>query len=283
MKKTSIFKSDTGKKEIISFYDSVLNHWPVPYETITLPTQHGDTFVLVCGKETAPSLLLLHGAASNASSWIGDILEYSRHFRVYAIDIPGEPGKSDENRPSYQDLSYAEWLHDVYHGLKIQKSLLLGISQGGWTALRFATRFPEQVEKLVLLTPAGIVQTKLSFILKAIVYSLFGKYGAKRLNRMVFGKQEMHSDAIMFMDLILTHFKARIEKEYIFTDNELRQLGMEVLLVGGTEDVIRSSEAIAARMSKHVKRLNSIILPNMGHVLVNLSKHIIPFLKDSEE
>jgi pimeloyl-ACP methyl ester carboxylesterase len=282
MKNNSIYKSDVGKKEIMSFYDSVLSNWPVVYETKTLPTRQGDTFVIVCGNESAPSLILFHGAASNATSWIGDILEYSRHFRVYLIDILGEPGKSSQNRPSWQGLGYAEWLDDVFNELKIEKSILLGISQGAWTALRFATCYPERVKKLVLLTPAGIVQTKVSFIFKAVFYSLFGKAGMRKLNRIVFGKQPIHSDAIKFMDLIMIHFKSRIEKEYIFTDSELEQLKMPVLLIGGTEDVIRSSEAIAKRMKNHITNIVSIIIPDMGHVLVNISQHIFPFLNDTK-
>jgi pimeloyl-ACP methyl ester carboxylesterase len=85
-------------KKNISFYDSVLSNWPVAYETRTVPTQQGDTFVIASGNENTPSLILLHGAASNSASWFGDVLEYSRHFRVYAIDIPGEPGKSAEKQ-----------------------------------------------------------------------------------------------------------------------------------------------------------------------------------------
>jgi pimeloyl-ACP methyl ester carboxylesterase len=282
MKNNSIYKSDAGKKEIMSFYDSVLSNWPVAYETKIISTRHGDTFVIICGNENAPSLILLHGAASNATSWVGDILEYSRHFKVYLIDILGEPGKSSENRPSWQELGYAEWLNDVFNEMKIEKSSLLGISQGAWTALRFATCYPERVEKLVLLTPAGIVKTKVSFIIKAIFYSLFGKAGMRKLNRIVFGEQPIHQDAIKFMDLIMIHFKSRIEKEYIFKDTELQQLRMPVLLIGGTEDVIRSSETIAKRMKNQITNLTSIIIPQMGHVLVNISQHIIPFLNDTK-
>jgi len=283
MTSKSIYRSDAGKTEIMSVYDSVLSIWPVKYETKNLSTKHGDTFVIASGNKNAPSLILLHGASSNSTSWAGEVLEYSRYFRVYAIDILGEAGKSSQNRLRWDSLDYAEWLYDIFKELAIEKASIVGISQGAWTALRFATCYPEKVEKLVLLTPAGIVPTKASFILKAVFYSLFGKAGAKKINRIVVGTQELSPKVLNFMDLIQTNFKARVEKEYIFLDAELSNLDMPILLIGGTDDVIRSCQAIAERMKKVVTKLTVYLIPKMGHVLIGLNKQIIPYLlKDNQ-
>ncbi len=278
MKMGSLYKSAAGEKEIMDLYDNVLRNWPVPYEAGTVPTRHGDTFVISCGKKQAPPLVLLHGASSNAVSWVGDTAEYSRDFRVFLVDIPGEPGKSSPNRPSYQGLDFAEWLEDLLNRLGLDKVSMLGLSQGGWTALRFATYRPERVAKLVLLTPAGVVPTRASFILSAIGLSFFGKWGAKKLNQIVFGKQVIHPEAVKFMNAIMTHFKPRIEKEVIFKDDELSRLNMPVLLMGGKEDAIRSIKDIDARLQKLVPQLQTEVITEMGHVLVNISDKIIPFL-----
>ncbi len=61
-----------------------------------------------------------------------------------------------------------------------------------------------------------------SFIIKANFYSLFGKARAKKINRMVIGKLPVYPDVLEFMDVMMTHIKAPIEKEYIFTDTELK-------------------------------------------------------------
>lgn len=279
MTKNAIFKSEKGKEEIMSFYNSVLKTWPIKHETITIPTRHGNTFIIVSGDKNLQPLILLHGAASNATSWIGDIEKLSQYFRVYSVDIIGDPGKSDPNRPSYQGLGYSDWLFDVINCLEINKTSIAGISQGGWIALRFATCYPAFVDKLILLTPAGIVPTNLSFLLKAIFFTSFGKAGARRLNRIVFNNQPIHPDALRFMDLILEHFKPRIEKEYIFTDQELKKLDMPVLMIGGKMDVIRSYSKIAARLRKNILKLETLMIPDMGHVLINLSDKMIPFLR----
>jgi pimeloyl-ACP methyl ester carboxylesterase len=262
----------------MALYDAVLARWPVAHETFRLPTRHGETFVIASGKKSAPPLILLHGAVSNAVSWVGEVPAYSPCFRVYAVDLPGEPGRSAPNRPAWEGPAFAEWMEDVLDGLKVQKTALAGISQGGWTALRFATYRPERVDKLVLLAPGGVMPTRMSFLLKAILFSMLGRWGGDRINWMVLGNDEMHPEAVKFMDAMMTHFKPRIAKEYLFTDEELKRLDMPVLLLGGTEDVIRPMEAIAERLGKLVPKLEAVLIPGMGHALISMSERVLPFL-----
>ena len=262
----------------MALYDAVLARWPVAHETLCLPTRHGDSFIIASGEKSAPPLVLLHGSASNAVSWVGDVVEYSRHFRVHAVDLPGEPGKSAENRPAWDGPGFSEWMEDVLDGLEIQKTALLGISQGGWTALKFATKRPERVARLVLLAPGGVVPTRRSFILSAVVLSMLGQWGAERINRIVLGKKPIHPEAVKFMDAIFTHFRARIGKEYLFSDDELRRLNMPTLLLGGAEDALFHMEGVVKRMQRIVPLLKALLIPGMGHALVNLSERIMPFL-----
>jgi pimeloyl-ACP methyl ester carboxylesterase len=274
----TIYKSLEGYREIMGLYDTVLALWPVPYETRTIPTRHGNTFVIVSGSLDSEPLVLLHGSSSNALSWIGNVVEYGKHFRVYAADIPGEPGRSDPNRPSWNSPAYAEWLEDLLDGLKIKQAWLLGISQGGWTALKFATCHPERVRKLVLLTPAGIVPAKPSFVFKAIVFGMFGRAGAEAINRMVFGKDRIDPGAVRFMNVIMTHFKPRIGNMKMYTDQELSRLTMPVFFVGGKLDAIQDNGKIALRLKNLLPDLTVKILPDCGHVLVNTSEVVMPFL-----
>jgi pimeloyl-ACP methyl ester carboxylesterase len=275
----SIYKSPAGKSQIMALYEAVLARWPVPYETFRLPTRHGETFVIASGDKSAPPLVLLHGSASNAVSWVGEVPVYSQHFCVYAVDLPGEPGKSAENRPAWDGPGFAEWLEDVLDVLKIQKTALLGISQGGWTALKFATTRPERVVKLVLLAPGGVMPARPSFLLKAVFLSMFGRWGAERINRLVIGKDPIHPEAVRFMNAILTHFKARVGKEYLFPDDELKRLSMPTLLIGGAEDALIPMESVIPRMQKLVPQLEPVLIPEMGHALINQAERILPFLR----
>lgn len=274
----SIYKTSAGERQVAEIYDSILSRWPGDYQTQIVPTRHGNTFVISSGDPTAPPLVLLHGACSNALAWIGDAPVYSPHFRVYAIDTIGEPGRSAHNRPAWNSPGYAEWLEDVLDGLGIQRAALLGISQGGWTALKFATTCPERVEKLVLLAPGGVMPPRASFIAKALFLSLFGRWGAEQINRITFGDQTIHVEAQQYMNVIMTHFKARKEPQTLYCDAELARLIMPVLLVIGSNDALFPTDAIAVRLSKHLPNLTIDRLPDTGHVLANLAGRILPFL-----
>src|SRR5512140_3680264 len=100
METVKIYRSEAGQKAIEAFYDAVLEKWPVPYEAVKIPTSLGESFAVVCGDPNAPALVLIHGSSSNAGMWIGDVAAYSPHFRVIAVDMPGEPGKSQPARPA---------------------------------------------------------------------------------------------------------------------------------------------------------------------------------------
>src|SRR5262247_945497 len=102
-------------------YDALLARWPVPCATLDISSRYGATFVVASGSESAAPLVLIHGAGSNSAMWAGDVGEYSRHYRVYAVDLLGEPGKSAPARPSWDSPAYAEWLGDVLDALKVEK------------------------------------------------------------------------------------------------------------------------------------------------------------------
>lgn len=113
----SIFKSAAGEQAVKTLYRQVLDGWPTPKTELRLPTREGETFVVACGAEDAPPLVLLHGAQANASAWMFDTLLWSRAFRCYAIDMIGEPGFSAPSRPPLGSDAHALWLDDVMAGL----------------------------------------------------------------------------------------------------------------------------------------------------------------------
>jgi pimeloyl-ACP methyl ester carboxylesterase len=279
--KTPLYKSFAGEAEVMAWYDKVLSHWPVPHDDSRLDTRFGETFIIASGSRELPPLILLHGACSNAVSWIGEVVTYSRYFRTYSVDIPGDPGRSASNRLSWNSSAYAEWLADVFDGLNIRQSSLLGLSQGGWNALLFAALYPERVRKLVLLSPAGVTSDRASFLARAILYSLLGKRGASALNHYILESNTIDPAAIAYMNVIMTHFKPRIEPLKIFSDSDLERLTMPVLLLGGAHDKIRDVSQISARMKKVLPHLTTHIFPDKGHVLVNTAQEIIPFLLSS--
>lgn len=280
MQAQSLYKTPAGEQAVMALYDDTLERWPIPYETLTVPTRHGDTFIIACGDESAPPLILLHGAGANSSIWLGDVADYSQHYRVYAVDLLGEPGRSAPNRPDWSSPAYAEWLEDVFSALKIDKATIIGISQGSWTALKFATTRPEHIEKLVLMCPGGVVPDRISFVFRTVPLSLLGQWGIRRIVRMIFADQPVPEGVEEITALVMSSFKPRFGVLPLFSDEEMQRLTMPVLLLGGTKDVMRDHKKISARMNKFLPDLAVKMLPGAGHALLNTTGHIMPFLAD---
>jgi len=281
MIKKSIYKSKAGQQEILALYDKVLAQWPVPNEHLHIPTRHGDTFVIAGGDPTAPPLVLLHGTASNSATWAGDVGEYGRYYRVYAVDMPGEPGKSDLTRFSWDGSAFTEWLDDVLNGLKVEKAILVGMSLGGWAALRYAIDKPERVGRLVLIVPAGMCQPRLGFILRLAFFSLLGDWGRRQLKKMVFKDIAMPEDLEQFLTLVDRHFNYRIGSPPLFTDGELRGLNLPVLYLAGEQDAMLNTPKTAERLQKLVPDVTINIFKDDGHATINMASHAISFLQDT--
>ena len=150
---TAVYKTEAGGQEVRERYAQTLRDWPVPYEHRRVATREGETFVVVCGPEDAPPLLLFHGSGTNAAMWTGDVAVWAEHFRVHAVDMIGEPGLSAPARPPLDSEAYARWLDDVLDGLEVTRAAVVGASLGGWLALDYATRRPDRVSCLALLCP----------------------------------------------------------------------------------------------------------------------------------
>jgi pimeloyl-ACP methyl ester carboxylesterase len=89
MNENTLYRSDAGRREVMAFYDGALASWPLPHDDPMVKTRYGDTFVIASGEKSSPALVLLHGASSNAVSWVGEVETYAQRFRVYAVDIIG--------------------------------------------------------------------------------------------------------------------------------------------------------------------------------------------------
>jgi pimeloyl-ACP methyl ester carboxylesterase len=276
----SIYKSTAGQAEILALYNQVLSRWPVPCEHINVSTRYGDTFVLASGVLSAPSLVLLHGTGSNSATWAHDVIKYSQHYRVYAVDIPGEPGKSDPNRFTWDGPAFADWLDDVLNGLNVARVSLGGMSLGAWATIKYTLYKPEQVEKVVLICPSGIYPPRLSFTLKMMGFSLLGEWGLNRMKRLIFQNTPLSDEADLFFTLVGKHFKFRVGSPPLFTDEELQSLTMPILFLAGEKDVLLNSQKSAERLQRLVPDLTTNLLKEDGHAAINLAARVMPFLTD---
>jgi pimeloyl-ACP methyl ester carboxylesterase len=276
-----IYKTQAGGREILRRYDETLAQWPVHAEHMRLPTREGETFVLACGPDHAPPLLLFHGSGTNTAMWMGDIAEWAKYFRVYAVDMIGEPGHSAPTRPPLESEAYALWLDDVLDGLRVERAAVVGASLGGWLALDYATRRPQRVERLALLCPGGIGRQKVGFLVKALFYKLFGQWGMRRSIKAIAGVDARETPEIAeYLALTFTQFLPRRDRLPVFSDETLRRLTMPVLTIVGARDAMFDSADTAKRLARTVPHARVTVLPDVAHSIIGQTQQILDFLLD---
>src|SRR5580704_15290165 len=176
----SVYKSAEGERALRERYLEILKYWPVPNQQLRVPTREGETFIIACGTEDAPPLLLFHGSVANSAMWMGDVASWAKHFRIYAVDMIGDAGLSAPSRPPLSSEAHALWLDDVLQALSLARASLVGVSLGGWLALDYATRRPERVEALVVLCPGGVGGQKIGIVFKTIPLRMLGAWGTRK-------------------------------------------------------------------------------------------------------
>ncbi|ULH14221.1 alpha/beta hydrolase (plasmid) [Deinococcus sp. KNUC1210] len=105
-------------------------------------------------------LVLLHGLSSDITAMQPQIDAFSEQFHVIALDSRGH-GRSD--RPAEYTLQdHISDVIGVMDALDLPTVFLMGSSMGSYVAQGVATRQPQRVSKLVLVTPKASGQTSSS-------------------------------------------------------------------------------------------------------------------------
>lgn len=276
------FKTIEGRNAVLQTYDTFLGKMRIPRETIQVDTRFGKAFAIAAGDKDAPALMLLHGSGFNSVMWLEDMETYARHYRVYAIDLQGEPGKSGDRQLPFSGPDFAHWLLDVFGGLSVQRASLVGISLGAWLALKFAIARPEMAEKLVLLCPAGVGPQRTSFAFKSMFHLLFGEKGLERLYRNINGGKPVPRDILEYQKLIGKHFNFRRERIPLFSDGDISRLTMPSYLIVGEKDILFHSLKTAQRFRELVPHAKVDVLQGEGHTLVGLADDILAFLRHGD-
>ncbi|KAF0106241.1 MAG: lcfA [Anaerolineaceae bacterium] len=101
------------------------------------------------------TLVFLHGFGGRATQWAYQLQKFSLENRVIAMDLRGH-GRSDKPAGQYKMAQILEDLRVAFNVLAVnEKIVLLGHSFGGAVAAEFAAKWPERVERLILVATAA--------------------------------------------------------------------------------------------------------------------------------
>ncbi len=169
-------------------------------------------------------LVLLHGNGEDSSYFAYQIEAFSSAFRVIALDTRGH-GRSPRGDAPFTIRQFGEDLAGFLDRLSIERTHILGFSDGANIAMCFAARYPHRVGKLVLnggnLNTRGVKRTvQLPIEIGCRVARLFAAKSpeAKR-----------HAEVLGLM----------VDQPNL-TDEELGRITAETLVIAGTKDMIKA-------------------------------------------
>jgi len=104
---------------------------------------------------SGPPLLFVHGLSGCWQNWLENIPHFAGTHRVIAVDLPGF-GSSPMPREEISIAGYARFLEGLCDALSIDAAAVVGNSMGGHISCELAIRSPQRVERLMLVSAAGI-------------------------------------------------------------------------------------------------------------------------------
>ena len=105
------------------------------------------------------TIVLLHGFLESSTIWKNVVSALKETHQIIAIDLLGH-GKTEKLGYIHSMETMAETVHAVLSELKVEKASIIGHSMGGYVALAFAEKFPQQLEKLVLLNSSTVADSE---------------------------------------------------------------------------------------------------------------------------
>ncbi len=99
--------------------------------------------------EDGPWVVFSHSLACNLHMWDEQVELLRDRFRVLAFDTRGH-GKSEAPSGAYTLDQLVEDAHGLLSGLGIDKAHWVGLSLGGMIGMKYALKYPEMFESLVL-------------------------------------------------------------------------------------------------------------------------------------
>ncbi len=260
-------------------YNKMMEKWPVAYEEFDIPTGLGLTHVVASGPRNARPLFLLHAFLATATVWRPNVEGLSHHFRVYAIDVVGQGGRSVASRKIKARSDYAEWLCDVMDVLGIARTSIVGNSYGGFLAASQASLTPDRIERVVLISPAGVFVSFLTLSRMCRMTLVAIREGVARLWRKprprdvtsYLGKNvrlNPGDEDWIALGNVVASGAVRPSGFFpgVFSDAELRAIRPPTLLLIGGDEILYEPHAALKHARERMPSLEAHLVPNAHHL-----------------
>lgn len=288
-KPTTIYRTDRHEKQLMSLYDELLKDWPSDTESLYLKNRYGKIHVLVTGPDSAPPLLLFHATSMGAPSWLENIEVLNQRYRCYAVDHIGEGDRSRLDDLTNHPKTEAEQFQlysDIADSLGIDRATLIGSSNGGRTAMIFASHAPERVDKLILCGPMGINMPSMGMYSRMVLSSMLPLQSIRNsVGEWALGSSPNVMERYgKWFDEIMLGTLPRSAPPMPLSAEQLAKIKAPTLLILGTNDNLAGDPVIVKELAQPIPNLQTEVLESSHLVAVeradDVNRFISSFLYD---
>jgi pimeloyl-ACP methyl ester carboxylesterase len=273
----AIYRTPEGREVWRSLYRRCLDAIPVATESVEVDTRFGRTHVLSCGPADAPPVVMVHGISAFAPDILIAHHDLADRFRIYAVDVVGQPGFSAETCPKKTDSSYADWLVDVLDGLGIERAAFLGNSYGAFICMRMMAHAPERIERAVLTVPVCIARFRYRRMLRRLILPCLayrGHQSARLLDhasRSLFAPGESPDPRVSEMvGAIFVHLHQDPVPPPMVRRSDLAQYDSPTLILGAEHDLYCSPTELVRESCRVFRNLSAVtVVAGSGHTYLN--------------
>lgn len=223
-----------------------------PNSLATVAVDGGQIVCRAIGK--GPPLVVLNGFAATNADWDPSFIDrLASSNELILLDNRGIGGSTDDGQP-FDIEKLADDAAQVIETLDFERANVMGWSMGGFIAQAFAVKYPDCVDKLVLLStdPGGIEADLASPEVWSELLDTSGTPNAqaRRLLFLLFPNDVAESFYHRFGDIVAAA-RAQLSVELLNRQaaamdawhrngmtSQLRALRVPVLIVAGTEDIV---------------------------------------------
>jgi pimeloyl-ACP methyl ester carboxylesterase len=264
----SVFRSKLGEKQVLEAYESIMNLWPVPYEDLYIPTCLGNTHIILSGHKDSPPIILIHAFYASAASWFQTVGSLSKSYRVFAIDIIGDPNKSKPIKLIRQLSDFVDWFNDVMNELHLDQADFIGNSVGAFHIMNFALHATQRVRRMILIGPAATFLKITPFYFHTFPGGITGStFLVRHAIRWIENEAPLDPKFHKLFYLIMKYGKSANQVfPTIFTDEQLKRITAPTLLLYGEKEIIYDYNLAIKRAEKYLKNIKTEIIPGANHL-----------------
>ncbi|OXM54334.1 alpha/beta fold hydrolase [Amycolatopsis alba] len=266
------FASSEARAEYEAVYERGLAALPAPAGTHDIQTAFGVARVYRFGKPGGTPIVLLPGRAGTVVMWEPNLKALLEHGEVYAVDLIGEAGRSEQTAPIRDGADQAAWLTTVVTELDLDAVHLIGYSFGGWLAANLAVSAPERLKSLTVIDPVltfGGLTAGLVVRATLTAIPVVNRWARPSFLRWISGGAEVDATdpVARVIDEGMRTYRIALPSPKLFTDAQLRSLRMPVLALVAGRSVIHRPEHAASRARKLLSRGQVELWPSATHAI----------------